>query len=93
MENQVDKNDQFVEQLQAEMKRIREDPIRRHDFMKYELDLMDARREGKQEGIYLGAIEALFQSGFNEEQIATKLSEMYNISQDEVLKLIHKVKE
>ncbi|WP_251575742.1 hypothetical protein [Limosilactobacillus agrestimuris] len=92
MENQIDPSDQLVMQIQSEMKRIREDPLRRHGFMKYELDLMDARREGRLEGKEEGAIEALIQLGFETEQIATKLTKMYNISHDEALKLIQKVK-
>lgn len=92
MEKQIDPSDQLVMQIQSEMKRIREDPPRRHGFMKYELDLMDARREGRLEGKEEGAIEALVQLGFETEQIATKLTKMYNISHDEALKLIQKVK-
>ena len=89
MGNQIDADDQLVKQVRAEMKRIREDPIRRHGFMKYELDLMDARREGKEEG----AVEALINSGFNDQQIANKLTNMYSMSHDEALKLIQKVRQ
>ena len=92
MKKQIDPSDQLVMQIQSEMKRIREDPLRRHGFMKYELDLMDARREGRLEGKEEGAIEALVRLGFETEQIATKLTKMYNISHDEALKLIQKVK-
>ena len=92
MGNQIDADDQLVKQVRAEMKRIREDPIRRHGFMKYELDLMDARREGKKEGKEEGAVEALINSGFNDQQIANKLTNVYNMSHDEALKLIQKVK-
>ncbi len=56
--------------------------------MKYELDLMDARREGKEEG----AVEALINSGFSDQQIANKLTNMYSMSHDEALKLIQKVR-
>ena len=92
MGNQIDADDQLVKQVRAEMKRIREDPIRRHGFMKYELDLMDARREGKKEGKEEGAVEALINSGFNDQQIANKLTNMYSMSHDEALKLIQKVR-
>ena len=88
MGNQIDTDDQLVKQVRAEMKRIREDPIRRHGFMKYELDLMDARREGKEEG----AVEALINSGFSDQQIANKLTNMYSMSHDEALKLIQKTR-
>lgn len=100
MENQVDTKDQFVEQIQAEMQRIREDPVRRHGFMKYELDLMDARDEGLEQGIEkgkaegekAGAIKALISVGLTDEQIADTLIKTYNLNHDEALKLIQKVK-
>lgn len=60
--------------------------------MKYELGLMDARREGKKEGKEEGAVEALINSGFSDQQTANKLTNMYNMSHDEALKLIQKVK-
>ena len=57
--------------------------------MKYELDLMDARREGKEEG----AVEALINSVFSDQQIANKLTNMYSMSHDEALKLDSQKKE
>ena len=91
MENQIDADDQLVKQVRAEMKRIREDPIRRHGFMKYELDLMDARREGKEEA-QVKAVTMLRDLGLEQEKIISELAKTYNMSHDEALKLIQKVR-
>lgn len=50
MHNQVIAGDPLVSQIVDEMNRIKQDPGRRRLFMKYELDLMDARNEGLAEG-------------------------------------------
>ncbi|WP_267202236.1 Rpn family recombination-promoting nuclease/putative transposase [Limosilactobacillus kribbianus] len=46
MHNQVTPGDQLVERISQKMMRIKQDPERRRNFMKYELDLIDARSEG-----------------------------------------------
>lgn len=46
MHNQVIAGDPLVSQIVDEMDRIKQDPGRRRLFIKYELDLMDARNEG-----------------------------------------------
>ena len=96
MENTVDEKDQFVSDIQAEMKRIREDPIRRHGFMKYELDLMDARseghkagvEEGKQTGKIEGTIDTLQQLGYSQAQIIAEVEKTYGISKAQIMNLL-----
>ena len=57
MENQPVMEDPLVSQVVQEMERIKQDPERRKKFMSYEMNLMDARAEGKAEGIAEGKIE------------------------------------
>ena len=57
MENQPVMEDPLVSQVVQEMERIKQDPERRQKFMSYEMNLMDARAEGKAEGIAEGKIE------------------------------------
>lgn len=59
--------------------------------MKYELDLMDARREGKEEA-QVKAVTMLKDLGLDQEKIMSELTKTYNLSHDEALKLIQKVK-
>lgn len=54
MHNQVIAGDPLVSQIVDEMDRIKQDPGRRRFFMKYELDLMDARNEGMEKGLAEG---------------------------------------
>lgn len=54
MHNQIAAGDPLVEQVTQEMKRIKQDPERRRDYMKYELDLMDARSDGMAIGLAEG---------------------------------------
>ena len=88
MENVVEEKDQLVRDIQAEMKRIREDPIRRHGFMKYELDLMDARSEGHKEGQVEGAIQTLQRLGYSQAQITTEVGKTYGISKAKIIDLM-----
>lgn len=88
MENVVEEKDQLVRDIQAEMKRIREDPIRRHGFMKYELDLMDARSEGHKEGQVEGAIQTLQRLGYSQGQIITEVGKIYGISKAKIIDLM-----
>ncbi|WP_242364310.1 Rpn family recombination-promoting nuclease/putative transposase [Limosilactobacillus antri] len=70
MHNQIAAGDPLVKQITGEMKRIKEDPERRRNYMKYELDLMDARSdgmaiglaEGKKQGIQQGLEQGKQQS-------------------------------
>ncbi len=50
MQNQVDNKSRFITKIQDEIVKIKQEPERRRGFMKFELDLMDARREGREEG-------------------------------------------
>ena len=50
-----------MEQVTREMKRIKQDPERRRDYMKYELDLMDARSDGMAIGLAEGKKQGLEQ--------------------------------
>ena len=50
MQNQVDNKSSFITKIQDEIVKIKQEPERRRGFMKFELDLMDARREGREEG-------------------------------------------
>ncbi|MCC4472489.1 hypothetical protein LMB88_02385, partial [Limosilactobacillus reuteri] len=40
----------FITKIQDEIVKIKQEPERRRGFMKFELDLMDARREGWEKG-------------------------------------------
>src|SRR5699024_12116303 len=95
MVKEIDAVDQLGKQGRAERKRIREDPIRRHGVMKYELDLMDAQREGKEEAqkeAQVKAVTMLKDLGLEQEKIISELAKTYNMSHDEALKLIQKVR-
>ena len=61
MHNQIAAGDPLVEQVTREMKRIKQDPERRRDYMKYELDLMDARSDGMAIGLAEGKKQGLEQ--------------------------------
>lgn len=50
MRDQVDNESKFITKIQNEIVKIKQEPERRRGFMKFELDLMDARREGREEG-------------------------------------------
>ncbi|MDC6077471.1 hypothetical protein [Limosilactobacillus reuteri] len=50
MQNQVDNKSRFITKIQDEIIKIKQEPERRRGFMKFELDLMDARREGWEKG-------------------------------------------
>ncbi|MCC4467133.1 hypothetical protein LMC11_07285, partial [Limosilactobacillus reuteri] len=47
---QVDNKSRFITKIQDEIVKIKQEPERRRGFMKFELDLMDARREGWEKG-------------------------------------------
>ncbi|MBD5805727.1 Rpn family recombination-promoting nuclease/putative transposase [Limosilactobacillus walteri] len=54
MRNKDDNNSRFIAQIQSEIKRVKNDPERRDGFMKYEINLMDAKRKGLEEGLKEG---------------------------------------
>ena len=59
MRNQVDNKDRFIAQIQNEIDKVKRDPERRQGFMKYEMLMMDARREGLEEGRVEGRAEGI----------------------------------
>lgn len=61
MHNQIAVGDPLVEQVTQEMERVKQDPERRRDYMKYELDLMDARSDGMAIGLAEGMKQGLEQ--------------------------------
>ena len=87
MENQVVEHDPFVNRICTEMEQIRQDPIRRHGFMKYELDLMDAHSDGVKETCR-GTIKMLEKMGLNQDQIVNQLTEYCHLSHAEAVELV-----
>lgn len=87
MHNQVIAGDPLVSQIVDEMDRIKQEPGGRRLFMKYELDLMDARNEGMTEGkapqqaedIKLTA-KLLHNLGIAKSEILSSLSDTYQLS-------------
>lgn len=59
MNNQITVGDPLVEKITGEMNRIKHDPERRRNYMKYELDLMDARSDGIAIGLAEGKKQGL----------------------------------
>lgn len=49
--NQGDNKNRFIAQIQDEIDKVKQDPERRNGFMKYELNLMDAKMEAQEEGM------------------------------------------
>lgn len=90
MYNQVIAGAPLVSRIVDEMNRIKQDPGRRRLFMKYELDLMDARSEGLAEGnahqqaedIKLTA-QLLHSLGITKNEILRSLSDTYQLSTTE----------
>lgn len=82
MNNQIDQHDELVTRINHEMQRIKEDPRRRHGFMKYELDLMDAKAEGIEQGKKREA----------EHGIITNIRSLqeFHISRDKIIKQLMK---
>ena len=73
------------------MERIKQDPERRQKFMSYEMNLMDARAEGKAEGrkenIKMIA-QLLSEYEPDRENIIQKLMNKFNLSYDKVKQYI-----
>lgn len=90
MHNQVIAGDPLVSQIVDEMNRIKQDPGRRRLFMKYELDLMDARSDGMAIGLAEGkkqsivaAAKMLLELKLGHTVIVKQLMSAYDLSSDE----------
>lgn len=59
MRDQGDNKDKFIAQIQREIDKVKQDPERRQGFMKYEMLMMDARREGLEKGLAEGRAEGI----------------------------------
>lgn len=94
MNNQVDDHDKLVARIDEEMRRIKEDPQRRHGFMKYELDLMDARADGKAEGKAEGLKQGIEQGKKQEAEhgIITNIRSLqkFHVSRDQIIEQLMK---
>lgn len=91
MHNQIIAGDFLVSQIVDEMNRIKQDPGRRRLFMKYELDLMDARNEGMEKGLAEGkahqqvediklTVKLLHSLDITKSEILRSLSDTYQLS-------------
>lgn len=104
MHNQIAAGDPLVEQVAQEMKRIKQDPERRRDYMKYELDLMDARsdgmaiglaegkKQGKQESI-VAAAKILLGLELSRTVIVKQLMSAYDLSSAEAERYLKRAQE
>lgn len=103
MHNQVIAGDPLVSQIVDEMDRIKQDPGRRRFFMKYELDLMDARNEGMEKGLAEGkahqqaediklTAKLLHNLGIAKSEILSSLSDTYQLSPAEAEHYLKMVK-
>ncbi|MCD7123521.1 Rpn family recombination-promoting nuclease/putative transposase [Limosilactobacillus caviae] len=103
MRNKSNNNSRFIAQIQNEIKQIKDDPERRNGFMKYEINLMDAKREGREEGIREGLkegqraaksdgiktlISTLQELNIEPVVIKQKVSEKYHLTEQEVEKFL-----
>jgi predicted transposase/invertase (TIGR01784 family) len=98
MHNERTPEDELAERIYQKMERIKHDPERRESFMKYELDLMDARKEGRDEGQAIGlkngeaiglkkgitgTTKVLIGLKLDDETVVHKLMDTYNLSSKE----------
>ena len=95
MRNQVDNNSRFIALIQNEINRVKHDPQRRNGFMKYEINMMDAKREARNEGRketrredVNTLITILQEIGVEPSIIKQKVIEKYGLSDAEVDKLL-----
>lgn len=93
MRNKSNNNSRFIAQIQNEIKQIKDDPERRNGFMKYEINLMDAKREGREEGQRAAKsdgiktlISTLQELNIEPVVIKQKVSEKYHLTEQEVEK-------
>ena len=89
MRNQVVANDNFVQTIQNEIKKIKQSPERRRGFMKFELDLMDARREGIEMGIR-ELIQSLRQANFPDDDIRKSLMNGFHLTAERAQEYLHR---
>ena len=79
MRNQGDNKNRFIAQIQGEIDKVKQDPERRDGFMKYELNLMDAKMEVREEDIKK-LIDSLYELNIKPEIIKQKVMEKYNLT-------------
>lgn len=79
MRNQGDNKNRFIAQIQDEIDKVKQDPERRNGFMKYELNLMDAKMEVREEDIKK-LIDSLYELNIKPEIIKQKVMEKYNLT-------------
>ena len=77
----------FIAQIQDEIDKVKQDPERRNGFMKYELNLMDAKMEVREEDIKK-LIDSLYELNIKPEIIKQKVMEKYNLTDDEYDKFL-----
>ncbi len=87
MRNQGDNKNRFIAQIQGEIDKVKQDPERRDGFMKYELNLMDAKMEAREEGMAKAKredikklIDSLYELNIKPEIIKQKVMEKYNLT-------------
>lgn len=98
MNNQITVGDPLVDKITGQMNRIKHDSERRRNYMKYELDLMDARSdgiaiglaEGKKQGLekgrqqtILAAAKMLLNLKLNHQETMEQLMKTYRLTQAE----------
>ncbi len=87
MRNQGDNKNRFIAQIQGEIDKVKQDPERRDSFMRYELNLMDAKMEVREEGMAKAKredikklIDSLYELNIKPEIIKQKVMEKYNLT-------------
>lgn len=90
MRGQVAVDDQLVRDVLNEIQRIKADPERRRTFMTYEMNLMDARMEGINEGRIEGTIKTLMKYEPNAEKVINALMTEFNLSRRQAEEYIEK---
>ncbi|MCC4325837.1 Rpn family recombination-promoting nuclease/putative transposase [Limosilactobacillus reuteri] len=95
MSNQGDNKGRFIAQIQDEIDKVKQDPERRNGFMKYELNLMDAKREAREEGMAKAKredikklIDSLYELNIKPAIVKQKVIEKYNLTDDEYDKFL-----
>ncbi len=104
MRNQVDNKSKFITKIQDEIARVKQDPERRRGFMKFELELMDARAAGIKEGMKKGeakgkieGIHALIHTlralDIDEAVIKQKVMSSFDLSEQEAIQYLKDTKD
>ena len=93
--NQGENKNRFIAQIQDEIDKVKQDPERRNGFMKYELNLIDAKMEAREEGMAKAKrkdikklIDSLYELNIKPEIIKQKVMEKYNLTDDEYDKFL-----